>query len=165
MDLQHQIKCSPLIIPRTIKHRIVTTDHMNVILIYPHRKKETTKYLIIMNWEGCGQVKEPGSCLLESRQEASQLLDFSILGWGTSWRVKHIHLQNRFKLILLHIVSPEGDRLGPTRPAHTALTGHCRRSALTRRRMRVKRKIVLMVTCRRLTLASWGSLTALPRQT
>ena len=61
-------------------HRIVTTDHMNVILIYPHRKKETTKYLIIMNWEGCGQVKEPGSCLLESRQEASQLLDFSILG-------------------------------------------------------------------------------------
>ena len=40
---------------------------------------------------------------------------------------------------------------------------------ITRRRMRVKRKIVLvltrMVTCRRLTLASWGSLTALPRQT
>ena len=151
---------------------------MNVILIYPHQKKETTKYLIIMNWEGCGQVKEPGSCLLESRLEASQLLDFSILGWGTSWRVKHINLKNRFKLILLHIVLPEGDRLGPTRPAHTALTGHCRRSALTKRmmmlkmmrmittrRMRVKRKIVLMVTCRRLTLASWGSLTALPRQT
>ena len=40
---------------------------------------------------------------------------------------------------------------------------------ITRRRLRVKRKIVLMltrmVTCRRLTLASWGSLTALPRQT
>ena len=68
--------------PENNQTRIVTADqyHMNVFLIYPHQKKETTQYLIIMNWGGCGQVKEPGSCLLESRRVASQLLDFSILG-------------------------------------------------------------------------------------